>query len=85
MECRCGSKRQATVNAKCSDMCHVSVVDEKGSTHQDDGYVPRDMGIGGGDYIKFTYCLDCGSLFGDFPIEETELEMSDSEDDEDEE
>jgi len=26
------------------------------------GYVPHDFNIGGGDYIDFRYCLDCGRI-----------------------
>jgi hypothetical protein len=44
-------------------MCHISINGKEG-----DGYVPDDIGIGGGDYITFTYCLDCGKIQGDFPI-----------------
>jgi hypothetical protein len=27
------------------------------------------MGIGHGDYIEFRYCLNCGQIQGEFPIE----------------
>ena len=27
------------------------------------------MGIGGGDYIEFAYCLDCGQIQKDFPVD----------------
>ena len=50
-------------------MCSVSV---DGNEHI--GYVPRDMGIGGGDYIKAALCLDCGQVQGVFPLQLTELE-----------
>jgi hypothetical protein len=33
-----------------------------------DGYVPSKMGIGGGDYMEFSYCLDCGQIQGKFPV-----------------
>lgn len=33
-----------------------------------DGYVLSGIGIGGGDYVEFKYCLDCGQIQGDFPI-----------------
>ena len=36
------------VSAKCNDMCDVTI----GGTSID-GYVPDDLGIGGGDYVKF--------------------------------
>jgi hypothetical protein len=31
-------------------------------------YVPERVGIGGGDYVAFEYCLDCGQIQGRFPI-----------------
>lgn len=50
-------------------MCYVSV----GNKEQND-YAPEDMNIGGGDYVDFSYCLDCGTIVGDFPLPPTELE-----------
>ena len=41
---------------------------------RDDGYVPYDMGVGGGDYFKLKWCLDCGQIQGAFPLPQTELE-----------
>ena len=69
MTCKCGSKRIAEVNGKTSDMCFVSV-----GNVDDRDYVPRDMNIGGGDYLDFSYCLDCGQMQGKFPLPITELE-----------
>ena len=64
MTCKCGSERIARVSAKCSDMCVVTV-----GAEEHEGYVPHDFGIGGGDYISFSYCLDCGQIQGKpFPI-----------------
>ena len=56
--------RIISVCGKTSDLCHVTFPD--GS--EEDGYVPEDIGIGGGDYIKFSYCADCGKVQGDFPV-----------------
>ena len=72
MTCKCGSERIATINAKCSDLCFISL-----SGAAKDGYVPDDMGIGGGDYVEFSYCLDCGQIQGKFPLDKTDLENSD--------
>jgi len=70
LNCReCGSGRTAHVLARCSDMCGVQV---SGRRHH--GYVPRDLGIGGGDDVQFTYCLDCGRIQGAFPLSPTSLE-----------
>lgn len=66
----CDSNRVASVSAKCSDMCDVSIGDE-----EHDGYVPEGLGIGGGDYISFSYCLDCGTIQGSFPRPPTKMEQ----------
>lgn len=71
MACKCGSERIANVTAKCSDMC---CIDFAGTEY--DGYVPDDMGIGdgSGDYVTFSYCLDCGTIQGQFPLPPTSME-----------
>jgi len=64
MSCqRCQSKRLAEVSGKCSDMCSAQI-----GTIEVSGYIPRDLGVGGGDYLEITYCLDCGQLQGKFPL-----------------
>lgn len=62
----CHKNRILSVNGKCSDMCDVQSSDIGGMSY--DGYVPRDLNIGGGDYIEFEMCLDCGQVQGKFPI-----------------
>ena len=58
MSCqRCKSENVNSVHAKCSDMCSIN--------NDEPNYVPQDIKIGGGDYIKFSYCLDCGQIQGD--------------------
>ena len=72
MKCqRCASERLARVNAKCSDRC---VFTPEQGEHDLIGYVPFHVGIGGGDYIQFKYCLDCGQIQGDFPLPRVEDE-----------
>ena len=65
----CGSERIASVSAKCSDACHYRL-----GGQELDYYVPSDLGIGGGDYVEFKYCLDCGQIQGDFPIPQAEVD-----------
>jgi hypothetical protein len=68
MECnKCGSVRIIRIDAKCNDLFSYEI---DGFDYQ--GYVPSDLGIGGGDYIKFNLCLECGSIQGNFPIESPE-------------
>jgi hypothetical protein len=75
MNCqRCTSNRIARISAKCGDLCHTSV-----EVAEIEGDVPRDMGIGGGDYVRFSYCLECGQIQGTFPIATTEMEEQDDE------
>ena len=75
MSCiKCSSERVAYVNAKCRDLCYVSI-----QNLEHDGYVPADMNIGGGDYVRFEYCLDCGQIQGEFPSVISKLEGRDEE------
>jgi hypothetical protein len=67
---RCGSSRLASVLAHCSDLCSIDLA---GRPHH--GYVPQDLGIGGGDDVQMTYCLDCGQIRGAFPLPPTNLEQ----------
>lgn len=65
----CLSTRIASVTGKTDDRCSVAI-----NGVGLDGYVPLDMSIGGGDYLRFAYCLDCGQIQGKFPLGETSLE-----------
>jgi hypothetical protein len=74
MSCQnCKGERVANVTAKSSDLSHVSL-----GECERNGYLPDDMGIGGGDYIEFSYCLACGQIQGQWPLEETDLEAAPS-------
>lgn len=65
----CENARMAVICGKTSDRCFASV-----GERESDGYVPSDMGIGGGDYIDFMYCLNCGKIKGNWPRPKCELE-----------
>lgn len=65
----CKSNRVISVSAKCSDCCGVNL-----GNVSHEGYVPEGLGIGGGDYIDFDLCLDCGQLQGDFPRPPSKME-----------
>ena len=79
MSCKnCKSTRIADINAKSDDRNSISI----GNKEESQCYVPRDMNIGGGDYVRFSYCLDCGMIQGNFPLPETELEQKETEDNE---
>jgi len=71
MTCRneqCKSDRIASVSGKTSDLCFYTY---KGT--EKDGYVPCNVGIDGGDYIAFSYCLECGQMQGEFPVPDPEF------------
>ena len=68
MSCKtCGSERVVSVSGKCSDMFGLA-----GDGVDMDGYVPDGIGIGGGDYMSFCYCLECGQIQDDFPVKTPE-------------
>lgn len=54
---QCKHTRTLSISAKCSDCCVVTYGDVESV-----GYVPRDLGIGGGDYVEFNLCLNCGKI-----------------------
>lgn len=59
----CLGENIASVYSKCNDLANVSI-----GNIEKDGYLPDDLGIGGGDTIEFSYCLDCGKIQGEFPV-----------------
>jgi hypothetical protein len=69
---RCGGRRVAHVLGHCSDMCGIDLA---GRHYY--GHVPRDLGIGGGDDVQFTCCLDCGQIQGAFPLPPSAMEWPD--------
>ena len=58
MTCEC--TRIARVNGKVDDRISIEI----GSNEFG---LKEEFGIGGGDYIHFDYCLDCGKIQAKFP------------------
>ncbi len=75
----CDSNRIIAVRGKTTDKFTAETED-----NDYEGYVPSDLGIGGGDYIKFSFCADCGQIQGEFPLDETDVELGNDESDDDE-
>lgn len=69
---RCNSPRILDISGKSSDCNSFSFAN--GPDHQD--YVPHDLNVGGGDYIRITICLDCGQHQGKFPVPQHDLETA---------
>ena len=66
----CESPRIARISAKHSDAFQIQV------PHLDidiGGYAPRIAGVCGGDYMRLSFCLDCGKIQGFKPISDQEL------------
>jgi len=78
MKCdKCELDRIVNFMGKSSDLCHI----EMGEVEYD-GDCPRDIGIGGGDYVNINYCLECGKIQGTFPIEDPQFVLDAQEYDE---
>jgi hypothetical protein len=56
----CTHERTLRLSAKCSDMCHVYWPNDQDT----DGYAPSIDGLGGGDYVEFSVCIDCKVVLG---------------------
>lgn len=66
------------ISVKCSDSCDYAVVDDQGNyILEGDGYVPRNWGVGGGDYVKLTIDNETGKIVGWVPIDLKTLEIED--------
>jgi hypothetical protein len=63
MNCqKCQSDRILKISAKCADLCFAAY---KGIEQCD--YAPDDVGLDGGDYVAFNFCLECGTIQGKWP------------------
>lgn len=69
----CNSVRIVKVSGKCSDMFSCSTRAQN-IYRRYSGCVPSDLNIGGGDYLEFEFCLECGKIQADFPLPDTKLE-----------
>lgn len=68
MKCiRCKSENIIQVSGKVSDLC--TVICRATDFECGPDYVPEGLGIGGGDYLDFNYCLACGQIQDKFPKE----------------
>ena len=66
---KCESDSIMRIKAKCNDICILRVGNQEYM-----GYVPFNLGIGGGDYVQINVCTSCGQVQGNFPIAKTKLE-----------
>jgi len=73
---RCNSGRILDVNAHGRDCNHFALQLSTGEISEHEGYVPGELGVGCGDDVEFTVCLDCGQMQGDWPLPATALDRS---------
>jgi hypothetical protein len=76
------SKNILKFSAKCSDLFGGSLYVNGEHKKEFDGYVPFDLGIGGGDYVELDIDLDTGQIIG---WEKPDIEKTLSECEEDDE
>lgn len=80
MKCdKCSSDKILSAFGKCNDCANVEI---KSIGYSEEGYLPQGLGIGGGDYIEFRMCLDCGKVQGSFPIDISSLKEEELSEDE---
>ena len=60
MTTTCTHERTLRLSAKCSDLCFAVFPDGT----EKDGYAPDIEGLGGGDYVEVTVCIDCKQVVG---------------------
>lgn len=58
----CGNMRLAHIDAKVTSF--NLRVDSRGIV----GDIPSALGIGGGDYLTFAFCLECGRIQSEYPL-----------------
>lgn len=56
--------RTLTIYAHSRDCNSITVVCEDGRSFTNEGYVPRGLGIGGGDDVTLTIDIETGSIIG---------------------
>lgn len=66
---RCGAERVLSVLSHASDRHCVSM-----NGVELTGYLPFDLGVGGGDDLEIKVCLECGQQQGQFPKPPCRLE-----------
>lgn len=74
---RCNSDRLLEMSAKCCDAFYGSYKDKE----IESGYAPSIQNVCGGDYVDAIICLECGQVQGVFPVEDSNINLIDDEDD----
>lgn len=67
---KCESERSITISGKVSDLCAVTINHLSFTT---EGYPPLIPNVCGNEMIRFTFCVDCGTIQGYQPMSDNEL------------
>ena len=71
----CTHESTFSIGGKTADRCSWTFPDGK----RGDGYVPHIRGIGGGDYIRITVCMECKQVVGFMPEDVLEAQTGEEE------
>ena len=59
------------ISAKCSDLFFGEITNDEDKVIKEyDGYVPEELGIGGGNYVEFEVDLKTGQILNWVPVTE---------------
>jgi hypothetical protein len=62
-----------SISVKCSDLCYTEYKDKNGNVTETDGYVPRKIGIGGGDYVNLEIDMETGQIQNWKPVTDEQV------------
>lgn len=64
------------LQAKCSDRCFTTYTDKDGNETETDGYVPREIGLGGGDYVDIEIDMETGQILNWKPVSDAKVKAA---------
>ena len=75
MTCTCSSTRIIEFHGKTDGRSETHILAPDNTREKSHyGNVLYGVGIGGGDYVHFKYCADCGRIQGKFPLSDEAID-----------
>jgi hypothetical protein len=65
-----------SISAKTSDLCCTTFTDKDGKETETDGYVPYNIGIGGGDYVDLEIDMKTGQIQNWKPVSDAQVKAA---------
>jgi hypothetical protein len=62
-----------SITAKCTDLCQTEYINKRGMITKTDGYVPRNIGIGAGDYVVLDIDMETGQIQNWKPVTDSQV------------